>query len=263
MFLHNKRMMYRVQVDEPNPHFAKMLLDQFGGPNGELAAAMRYFTQGWNEPDEKRRSMLLDIATEELSHLEMVAQSLVMLTKGSPADLVDQVEGNYLGDLLNGKRPDYVNLFLTAGPILQGVPRLIDSEGNPFTSAYIDTIAQPEADLRSDIAAEGRAKITYERLIKCTDDAGMKDTLNFLMTREIAHQKMFEAALASLEDNFPPGKLPGDAQIAHVYVGVEGDYAENGGSADRAGFDLAQHHSDWGFKFDDQPVTHAAHQEVL
>jgi Mn-containing catalase len=66
MFLHNKRMMYKVSVDTPNPTFAKMLLEQFGGPNGELAAAMRYFTQGWNEPDEKRRSMLLDIATEEL-----------------------------------------------------------------------------------------------------------------------------------------------------------------------------------------------------
>ena len=86
------------------------VLEQFGGPNGELAAAMRYFTQGWNEPDEQRRSMLLDIATEELSHLEMVAQSLHLLLKGSPAELVDQVEGNYLGDLLNGKMPDYVNL---------------------------------------------------------------------------------------------------------------------------------------------------------
>jgi len=84
--------MYTVRVDAPNPLFAKMLLEQFGGPNGELAAAMRYFTQGWNEPDEQRRSMLLDIATEELSHLEMVAQSLHLLLKGSPAELVDQVE---------------------------------------------------------------------------------------------------------------------------------------------------------------------------
>jgi Manganese containing catalase len=83
MFLHNPKMMYTVRVDEPNPEFAKMLLEQFGGPNGELAAAMRYFTQGWNEPDGARRSMLLDIATEELSHLEMVAQTLALLLKGS------------------------------------------------------------------------------------------------------------------------------------------------------------------------------------
>ena len=120
MFLHNKRMMYTVRVDAPNPLFAKMLLEQFGGPNGELAAAMRYFTQGWNEPDEQRRSMLLDIATEELSHLEMVAQSLHLLLKGSPAELVDQVEGDYLGDLLKGKMPDYVNMSLTSGPTLLG-----------------------------------------------------------------------------------------------------------------------------------------------
>src|ERR1700742_3466968 len=108
MFLHNPKMMYTVRVDQPDPAFAKMLLEQFGGPNGELAAAMRYFTQGWNEPDGARRSMLLDIATEELSHLEMVAQMLSMLMKGSPSELVDQVEGNYLGELLNGDMPSAV-----------------------------------------------------------------------------------------------------------------------------------------------------------
>jgi Mn-containing catalase len=85
MFLHNKRMMYTVRVDQPNPRFAKMLLEQFGGANGELGAAMRYFTQGWNEGDVKRRDLLLGIATEELSHLEMVAQMLVLLLKGSPS----------------------------------------------------------------------------------------------------------------------------------------------------------------------------------
>src|SRR3712207_3051436 len=105
-------MMYTVRVDQPNPAFGKMLLEQFGGPNGELAAALRYFTQGWNEPDAKRRSMLLDIATEELSHLEMVAQSLVMLLQGSPSELVDKVEGDYLGDLLNGKHPDFIEMSL-------------------------------------------------------------------------------------------------------------------------------------------------------
>jgi len=175
--------------------------------NGELAAAMRYFTQGWNEPDEQRRSMMLDIATEELSHLEMVAQTLHMLLKGSPSELVDQVEGNYLGEMLNGKMPDYASMSLNSGPNILGGggPRLTDSMGAPWTAAYIDTIGQPAADLRSDIAAEARAKITYERLIKFTDDVGVKDTLTFLMTREVAHQKMFEAALASIEENFPPG----------------------------------------------------------
>jgi Mn-containing catalase len=265
VFLHNTRMMYDVRVDEPNPQFAKMLLEQFGGPNGELAAAMRYFTQGWKEKDEKRRSMLLDIATEELSHLEMVAQALVMLTKGSPAELVDQVEGNYLGELLDGKHPDFVTLSLNSGPLLQGYPQLMDSMGNRFTAGYIDTIGEVTADLRSDIAAEARAKITYERLIKCTEDAGMKDTLNFLMTREIAHMKMFEAALAAIPDNFPPGKLPGDQKLGHAYIADSGHFGENGGQPggpDTDGFALAEQNTDWGFELDREPVAHAAEQRL-
>jgi len=230
MFLHNRKMMYTVQVDQPNPAFAKMLLEQFGGPNGELGAAMRYFTQGWNEPDGPRRSMLLDIATEELSHLEMVAQTLAMLMKGSPSQLVDQVEGNYLGDLLDGNMPDYVNMSLNSGENVLGGggPRLTDSMGAPWTAAYVDTIGQPEADLRSDIAAEARAKITYERLIKLTDDAGCKDTLNFLMTREVAHQKMFEAALDAITNNFPPGTLPGDEKLGHAYIADSGAFGAAG-----------------------------------
>lgn len=124
MFLHNKRMMYAVRVDEPNPQFAKMLLEQFGGPNGELAAAMRYFTQAWADPDPARRDMLLDIATEELSHLEMVGQTLVQLLKGSPGAEVDEVEGGYLGKLLDGKHETFVELSLTSGPtILEAVAR--------------------------------------------------------------------------------------------------------------------------------------------
>lgn len=263
MFLHNKKMMYTVRVDKPNPEFGKMLLEQFGGPNGELAAAMRYFTQGWNEPDEQRRSMLLDIATEELSHLEMVAQSLVLLLKGSPSELVDQVEGNYLGELLDGKAPDFVNLSLNSGANLLGGggPRLTDSMGAPWTAAYVDTLGQPAADLRSDIAAEARAKITYERLIKYCDDPGLKDTLNFLMTREVAHQQMFEAALASIAGNFPPGTLPGDDQLGHIYINDSGTFGDSGG-ADSTGFDFAEANTSWTLELDTDPVAHASGQQV-
>jgi len=217
MFLHNTKMMYTVRADSPNPVFAKLLLEQFGGPNGELAAALRYFSQGWVEKDPARRDMLLNIATEELSHLEMVGQLLAMLTKGTAKELVDEVEGGYLGDMLNGETQ--FDLGLNSNPIIVGGKgfRFTDSEGTPFTAAYVDSIGQPVADLTSDIAAEVRAKIVYERLINACDDPGARDTLNFLMTREVAHQKMFEAALASLGDIFPPGKLPGDDNIAHSY----------------------------------------------
>src|SRR5690348_9379576 len=103
MFLHNKRMMHTVRIDTPDPRFAKLLLEQFGGANGELAAALRYFTQGWNDPDPRRRGMLLDIATEELSHLEMVGQMIVLALRGSPPAQVDEVESGYLGDMLEGR----------------------------------------------------------------------------------------------------------------------------------------------------------------
>src|SRR5258708_34282055 len=100
VFLHNKRMMYTVRVDQPNPYFAKMLLEQFGGPNGELAAAMTYFTQGWTEHDPARRDMLLDIATEEPSHLEVVGQTPGHPMKRSPGEQVHGVDGGEPGELL-------------------------------------------------------------------------------------------------------------------------------------------------------------------
>lgn len=242
MVLHNKRMMYAVRVDQPNPQFATMLLEQFGGPNGELAAAMRYFTQAWADPDPARRDMLLDIATEELSHLEMVGQTLVQLLKGSPGAEVDEVE-------------KFVEMSLTSGPTILGGggPRLTDSMGTPWTAASIDSLGQPEADLRSDIAAEARAKIVYERLIKLCDDAGCKDTLTFLMTREIAHQKMFEAALDAIPKNFPPGTHT----LAHQYY----KDSENGGA--HPGYDLAEKTGGFGFELIDDPVAGAPTEGAL
>lgn len=246
MFLHNKKMMFPVRVDEPNPEFAKMLLEQFGGPNGELAAAMRYYTQAWADSDIPRRDMLLDIATEELSHLEMVGQTLVQLLKGTHGAEIDEIEGGYLGELLDGKHEKFAELSLTSGiTLLSGGSglRLTDSSGAPWNAAYIDTIGQPTADLRSDVAAEARAKLLYERLIKLTDDAGCKETLTFLMTREIAHQKMFEAALDAIEPNFPPGNMPGIKRFEHAYF----NDSTNGKTGQPAGFDLVTGHGDWKF----------------
>lgn len=255
MFLHNKKLMYTVSVDAPDPNFAKLLLEQFGGPNGELAAALRYFMQGWTETDPARRDMLLDIATEELSHLEMVGQLLVLLLQGTPGAMLDEVEGGYLGEMLDGKGPDMFAMALGSGPAILGGggPRLTDSQGVPFTAAYVDSIGQPVADLHSDIAAEARAKIVYERLIKSCDDNGARDTLNFLMTREVAHQKMFEAALADITDNFPPGKLPGDDKLAHLYFDTS---TNGGGKAKPSGFELADT-GDFSFDLEADPVKAA------
>ena len=222
MFMHNKRLQYTVRVAEPNPKLATMMLEQFGGADGELAAAMRYFTQGLGEDDPGRKDMLLDIATEELSHLEVIGSIVAMLNKGVKAQLAEgQMEEAELYRTIGASGTSAKESLLFGGG-----PALIDSAGVPWTAAYIDSRTEPTVDMRSNIAAEARAKIVYERLINITDDPGIKEALGFLMTREIAHQKSFEKALYAIEDNFPPGKLPGIEKFASMYVNTsqgEGD----------------------------------------
>ncbi|MEA1673225.1 manganese catalase family protein [Nitrospirillum sp. BR 11163] len=222
MFMHNKRLQYTVRVAEPNPVLASLMLEQFGGPQGELAAAMRYFTQALGETDPGRKDMLFDIATEELSHLEIIGSIVAMLNKGIKGDLAEanMAEADLYAALNQGGDSH------TQALLYGGGPSLTNSSGVPWTAAYIDSIGDPTCDLRSNIAAESRAKIVYERLINITDDPGIKDALGFLMTREIAHQKSFEKALYAIEPNFPPGKLPGKAEFADLYVNTsqgEGD----------------------------------------
>jgi len=214
MFMHNKRLQYTVRVSEPNPKLACMLLEQFGGADGELAAAMRYFTQGLGEDDAGRKDMLLDIATEELSHLEVIGSIVAMLNKGAKAQLSEAQADEAELYAMVGQSGTSAKESLLFG----GGPALIDSAGVPWTAAYVDTRSEPTVDLRSNIAAEARAKIVYERLINITDDPGIKEALMFLMTREIAHQKSFEKALYAIDENFPSGKLPGMEEYASLYV---------------------------------------------
>jgi Mn-containing catalase len=252
MFVHNKNLQYTVHVGEANPRFAKMCLEQFGGPNGELAAAMRYFTQGWAESDVARRDLLLDIATEELSHLEIVGQVICGLAKGAKGAgaMIDEVEGSYLGDLIDGKHEQYAELaWNSMAPLMTGGGgiRLTDSMGAPWTAAYIDTMGHPLADLRSDIAAEARAKVMYDRLIKLCPDSGARDALTFLMTREVAHQKMFESALAAISENFPPSNCAPDERFTHAYFDESVD-----GEKSSPGFDMVNAQGLWEFNLSGQ-----------
>ncbi len=213
MFFHNKRLQYTVRVGETNPVLANLLLEQFGGPQGELAAAMRYFTQAIAESDSGRKDMLLDISTEELSHLEVIGSIVVMLNKGVKGAIAEGLtEQGELFRMLNQGGDSHVTSLLYGGGAA-----LTNSGGVPWTAAYIDTIGDPTADLRSNIAAEARAKMIYERLINITEDPGVRDALGFLMTREIAHQKSFEKALYSIQPNFPPGKIPGKPEFTDKY----------------------------------------------
>lgn len=221
MFRHVKQLQYTVRVSEPNPGLANLLLEQFGGPQGELAAACRYFTQGLGDEDAGRKEMLMDIATEELSHLEIIGSLVGMLNKGAKGELAEGTENEaelYRSLTENGNDSHITSLLYGGGPALT------NSAGVPWTAAYVDTIGEVTADLRSNIAAEARAKIIYERLINVTDDPGVKDALGFLMTREAAHMLSFEKALYSIRNNFPPGKLPPIEQYTNVYYNMsEGD----------------------------------------
>lgn len=223
MFAHNKRLQYSVRVGETNPGLANLMLEQFGGPQGELAAAMRYFTQALAEDDPGRKDMLMDIATEELSHLEVIGTIVGMLNKGAKGRVAEGIEeeGELYRKITGAGNDSHVTQLLYGGG-----PALTNSGGVPWTAAYVDTIGDPTCDLRSNIAAEARAKIIYERLINMTDDPGVKEALGFLMTREVAHQQSFEKALYSIQPNFPPGKLPGMPEFTNVYFNMsqgEGD----------------------------------------
>ncbi|WP_313741106.1 manganese catalase family protein [Pseudomonas sp.] len=220
MFIHNKRLQYTVRVAQPNPGLANLLLEQFGGAQGELAAAGRYFTQALAEDDPGRKDLLMDIATEELSHLEIVGSIIVMLNKGAKGRLAEGVEEEgALYRSINGAGNDSHITSILYGA---GAP-LTNSAGVPWSAAYVDTIGEPTADFRSNIAAEARAKIVYERLMNVTDDPGVKEALGFLMTREIAHQLSFEKALHSIQPNFPQGKLPGMPEFTNKYFNMSGE----------------------------------------
>ncbi len=216
MFAHNRRLQYTVRVSETDPVLANLLLEQFGGPQGELAAAMRYFTQAIAEDDPGRKDMLYDIATEELSHLEVIGTIVCMLNKGMKGAVAEGLteQGELFRRLNQGGDSHVTSLLYGAGA------PLTNSGGVPWTAAYIDTIGDPTCDLRSNIAAEARAKMIYERLINATVDPGVADALGFLMTREIAHQKSFEKALYAIEPNFPTGKLPGKPEFTNKYFNL-------------------------------------------
>lgn len=212
MYHHVKKLMYTVRVDSPDPRFGNMLLEQFGGANGELAAAMQYSIQGLNCDDAPRKDLLMDIGTEELSHLEIVG-SLARLHLAPMKNSREAAEADPLIAIAGGGG---VNLF--------------NSMGNAWTADYLKITGELDVDLRSNIAAEARAKIVYERLIDFCDDSGTKDALQFLMTREITHMKAFAAALESMEKpSFSIGLLaPSEGVVNQFYNDStgEGDLGE-------------------------------------
>lgn len=227
MFHHVKELQFNARVSKPDVRFAKLLLEQFGGPNGELKAAMQYFVQafGCRKAAPDKYDMLMDIATEEFSHLEIVGATIQMLLTGVNGELKNAADESDLTKLLDGKaaKENYIHealvnphFFIVSG----GTPTLTDSTGNPWNASYIMGMGDLTADLRLNIGAETSAKLVYENLMKFTDDVLVKESLRYLMTREVAHYQMFQAALDSIQPNFPPGILQSDPKFSNKYFNM-------------------------------------------
>lgn len=183
MFLHDKKMLYEVKVDKPNPNYAALLQEQLGGPQGELKAAMQYLSQSQRIKDKEIKDLFLDIAAEELSHMEMVATTINMLN-GHNLDAMNATVGGVEAHVLTGLTPILAN-----------------ASGYLWTAAYVNETGDLAADLLSNIAAEQRAKVVYEYLYRQIDDKGVRETIDFLLNREEAHNTMFREAFNKIQDS--------------------------------------------------------------
>jgi spore coat protein JC len=190
MWTYNKVLEYPVNIKCPNPRLAKFIISQYGGPDGELAASLRYLSQRFGMPDQKAKAILNDIGTEELAHLEMVGTIVHQLTDGvCPEELAKAGLGAYYTD--------------------HGVDVYPQSAaGVPFTASYIAAKGDPIANLQEDLAAEQKARATYEKLIDlCKDDPDVIDPLRFLRQREVVHFQRFGEALRGVQDKLAEKKF--------------------------------------------------------
>ena len=183
MWTYNKVLQYPVNIKCPDPRLAKVIISQYGGPDGELAASLRYLSQRFGMPDEKAKAILNDIGTEELAHLEMVGTIVHQLTKDAS---IEEIEKAGLG-------PYYTDHGVDVYPQA--------ASGTPFTASYIATKGDPIANLQEDLAAEQKARATYEKLIDlCRDNPDVLDPLKFLRQREVVHFQRFGEALRGVQD---------------------------------------------------------------
>ncbi len=182
MWVYEKKLEYPVKIKNCNPKLAKYVITQYGGPDGELAASIRYLSQRFSMPTEVAKATLNDIGTEELAHLEIVGSIVHQLTKGVPAKILEKEGlGGYFSDHDRAVYP-------------------VNASGVPFTAAYIASKGDPIADLVEDLAAEQKARATYENLINMTDDPDVIDPLRFLREREVVHFQRFGEALRIVQE---------------------------------------------------------------
>lgn len=182
MFNHEKLLFHPVGVERPNPAYAALLQEQLGGANGELKAAMQYMSQSFRIKDAKIKDLFMDIAAEELSHMEMVAQTISLLN-GHDVDACKVDAGEIETHVLLGLNPGLMN-----------------ASGYSWTADYVSVTGDLCADILSNIASEQRAKVVYEYLYRQIDDKRVRETIDFLLNREEAHNQMFRDAFNSVQD---------------------------------------------------------------
>jgi len=184
MFKHDQNLLEMVRVERPNPQYAALLQEQLGGPNGELKAALQYISQSFRIKDPEIKDLFLDIASEELSHMEMVATA-VNLLNGHDIDAKGTLPaGNVEANVLTGLSP-----YLT------------NASGVPFCATYVNVTGDLPADILSNIASEQRAKVVYEYLHRQIQDKHVQQMIDFLLNREEAHNTLFREAFRKIQDS--------------------------------------------------------------
>lgn len=183
MWSYEKKLQYPVNIKNPNPKLAKLIITQFGGPDGELGAAMRYLSQRYTMPYNEAIGILTDVGTEELAHMEMICAIVHQLTKGlTEKEILDQGFADYFVDHTTGLYP-------------------VAASGVPWNANTFQSTGDPIADLSEDLAAEQKARKTYDNILRFTDDYDVADPIRFLREREIVHFQRFGDALRIVQDN--------------------------------------------------------------
>ena len=182
MWVYQKKLQYPVKIARPNPALAKVIVSQLGGPDGETGAAMRYLNQRFAAPTAEMKGILTDVGTEELGHLEMVGSILYQLTRNMTMDQIrDSGFDAYFVDHTAGVYP-------------------VDANGVPFNAATFQSTGDAIADLNEDLAAEQKARLTYDNILRLADDPDVRDVIKFLRAREIVHYQRFGEALRGVLD---------------------------------------------------------------
>lgn len=182
MWMYEKKLQYPVKITRPNPALAKLISSQYGGPDGELGASLRYLSQRFSMPMPELKAILTDIATEELGHLEMVGAIVHQLTRNLTEEEIKKGGFDaYFVDHTTGIYPS-------------------SASGVPFTAAYVQSKGDPITDLHEDLAAEQKARTTYDNILRFADDPDVRDPIKFLRQREVVHYQRFGEALRRLQD---------------------------------------------------------------